>query len=212
MTSKNWAQQDIEWAINYVSGHETEAETATILDTGHEITILLPSGLPAYGAHFIGIFMMAPILVFMAITILFPARILWSGENMSATSALMTLVCLGLFWGLTKILKLMLTNRDLFPRLYFVTLGKQGIAMHFSRLQLPFNCPRMSILWQDIKTLKSSKLFFLPGLLLGTPMASTIEAISHSGEKVLIPFRVQRKQRQAVTEQIEKLIGGRINP
>jgi len=211
MTSKNWAQQDIEWAINYVSGHEAEAESATVLNTGHEITLLLPSGLPAYGAHFIGIFMMAPILVFMAILVLFPLRVLWPGGSFSGSAVVLILFCLLLFWGLAKILKLMLTNRDLFPRLYFVTLGKQGIVMHFSRLQLPFNRPRMSILWQDIKTLKRGKLFFLPGLLLGTPVASTLEVISHNGEKVLIPFRVGRKQRQAVTEQIENLIGCKIN-
>ncbi len=209
MTSKNWAEQDIEEAIKYISEHEVEAKSATILDTDHGITILLPQGLPAYGAHFIGIFMMAPILLFMAILIFFTIQILWSGAGLSGSSVLLTLLCLLLFWALTKILQLMMKNRDLFPRRYFATLGSTGVTMHFSRFQFPLNPPRMAIRWTDIKLIERSKSFFLPGLFCGNPITTTIAVNASNGEQVLIPFRLPENQSHVVAEQIETLISSR---
>lgn len=205
MNSQNWAENDIDQGINYLADHETEATTETILTTDREIKILLPSGLPAYGTNITGIFMMAPILLFIVILVLFPIQILWSA-GLSTTTGILSLLCIALAWGLKKVLQLMLKNRDLFPRCYFVTLGNNGIAMHFSRLHFPFHPSKMAVLWKDIQRVKRIRNLFLPGLFVGNPWATAIEVVSSNGKKIFIPFHLPQEKENAIAEKIESLI------
>lgn len=206
MSTLNWAEQDIERGISYLADHEQEAVDTTILNAGDDTRILLPSGLPAFGANFVGMFMMAPLLLFMLVLTVFPIQIISSGKDLSTTPIILIPICLGLLWGLTKVLRLMLKNRDLFPRCYFVTLGARGIAMHFTRLHFPFHRPRLSISWKDIHEVKKNTHVFMPILFLGTLRATTIDVIASSGEKVVIPFRLPGEKAVVTAEQIERLI------
>ena len=211
MNSQNWAEKDIDRGIKYLADHEEEALTETILPADDHTTILVPSGLPVYGANITGFFMMAPIMVFIVIIILFPIRILWSTQGLPVTTVIMSLVCLLLAWGLIKVFQLMLKNRDLFPRCYFVTLGHQGIAMHFTRLHFPFHPPRQSILWKKLKTVQRSKTLFLPALFFGSPWVTVIEVISTNGEKIFIPFRLPPDKFHATETEIKSLIANKIS-
>jgi len=210
MNTQNWAEQDIERGISYLADHEQEATDSTILTTGDGHRILLPTGLPAYGANIVGMFMMAPILLFMLVLTLFVLQIFGSGKILSTVSMVLILLCLALLLGLTRILRLMLKNRDLFPRCYFVTLGHRGIAMHFTRLHFPIHRPRMSIAWKDIQTVKKDSHTFMPVLFLGALRITTIDVVSSTGEKIIIPFRPTGKKAAATAEMIEKLIRQKI--
>lgn len=205
MNSQNWAEKDIERGINYLADHEEQATTETILTAEEDTTILLPSGLPVYGANITGIFMMAPLVLFIVILILFPIRILGSTHGLSSFTVALTVVFLLLAWGLTKVIQLMLKNRDLFPRCYFVTLGHQGIAMHFTRLHLPFYAPRMAITWKAIQTVQRSKTLFF-----GILRVTTVEVICSDGKKIVIPFRLSNEQSDATVNKIELLIQRKI--
>ena len=104
----------------------------------------------------------------------------------------------------------MLKNRELFPRCYFVTLGNRGIAMHFTRLHFPFHRPCMSISWKHIQSVKKDSYAFMPVLFFGTLRVTTVEVVSSTGEKVIIPFRLAGEKALATAEQIERLIRQKI--
>jgi hypothetical protein len=206
MNAQNWAEQDIDRGINYLSGNELEATENTILTAGDDLLILLPTGLPAVGANVVGMFMMAPLLLFMLVLTLFPIQILWSANSLSLTPVILVLLCLSLLWGLSKVFQLMLRNRDLFPRCYFVTLGARGIAMHFTRLHFPVQRPCMSIAWKDIQGVKKNTLAFMPFYFFGFLRATTVDVVSSSGDKVIIPFRLSDEKALATAKRIEELI------
>lgn len=210
MNTLNWAEKDIELGINYLADHEQEATDATFLTAGDDTRILLPTGLPAFGANVVGMFMMAPLLLFMLVLTLFPIQILWSANDLSLTRIILIVVCLALLWGLTKVLQLMLRNRDLFPRCYFVTLGAHGIAMHFTRLHFPCHRPRMSIAWKDIQTVEKNTHAFMPVLFLGALRVTSIDVVSSNGEKVIIPFWLPEEKTLTTADQIEGLIRQKI--
>ena len=67
MNQESWVKKDYQAGLNFIIDHEEEAASNTILATGVDVTILLPSGLPLYGTGFYGIFMLAPIVLFMLI-------------------------------------------------------------------------------------------------------------------------------------------------
>lgn len=205
MNSQNWAEKDIERGINYLADHEEQATTETILTVEEDTTILLPSGLPVYGANITGIFMMAPLFLFIVILILFPIRILGSTHGLSSFTLALSIVFLLLGWGLTKVIQLMLKNRDLFPRCYFVTLGRQGIAMHFTRLHLPFHAPRAAVTWKEVQTVRRRTTLFF-----GILRVTAVEVICSGGKKIIIPFRLPSKQSDATANKIELLIQRKI--
>jgi hypothetical protein len=210
MNTQNWAEQDIDRGISYLAEHEPEATDTPIVKADDDTQILLPTGLPAFGANIVGMFMMAPLLLFMLVLTLFPLQIILSGNGLSITSAILIGLCLALLWGLTKVFQLMLKNRDLFPRCYFVTLGAHGIAMHFSRLHFPFHRPRMSIAWKDIQTAKKNTHAYMPVLFLGILRVPTVDVVSSTGDTVIIPFRLPEEKALTTAEQIERLIGQKI--
>ncbi len=210
MNPQNWAEQDIERGIKYLADHEPEAAEASILTTADDLHILLPTGLPAFGANVVGMFMMAPLLLFMLVVTVFPLQIIWSAKSFSLTPIILILVCFGLLWGLIKVFQLMLKNRDLFPRCYFVTLGARGIAMHFTRLHFPLHQPSLSITWKDIKEVEKNTLAFMPFFFCGALQARTLDVISSSGDRVIIPFRLSAEKALATADEIEILIRQKI--
>ncbi len=211
MNAQNWAEQDIDRGMSYLADHEQEAINATILTAGDDTKILLPTGLPAFGANVVGMFMTAPLVLFMLILTLFPLfsiQNLWNGLALSKIQAtILIVISLALLWGLTKVFRLMLKNRELFPRCYFVTLGMRGVSMHFTRLHFPFHRPRMSIVWKDIQAVKINTAAFMPVLFFGALRVTTIEVVSSNGEKIIIPFRLPSEKALAMSHQIEQLIG-----
>jgi hypothetical protein len=207
MNAQNWAEQDIDKGMGYLEDHEQKATDANILTTDDNIKILLPTGLPAFGANVVGMFMMAPLILFMMILTVFPLQLLWSETALTQNLIFLILLSTALLGGLVIVFRLMLKNRELFPRSYFVTLGERGITMHFSRLHFPFNRPRLSIPWKDIEVVKKNTTAFMPILFLGILRATTVEVISSSGEKVIIPFRLPAEKAITTAEDIEQLIG-----
>jgi hypothetical protein len=207
MNAKNWAEQDIDQGMSYLEDHEKEATDGNILTAGDNIKILLPTGLPTFGANVVGMFMMAPIIMFMIVLTVFPLQLFLSGTALTQNLIFLILLSIALLGGLVIVFRLMLRNRELFPRCYFVTLGKHGIAMHFSRLHFPFKRPRLSIPWKDIEVVKKNTTVFMPILFLGILRATTIEVISSNGEKVIIPFRLTAEKAIIRVEEIKRLIG-----
>ena len=207
MTQPDWSSQDYASARKFLAENEEQAASDTVLDAGDGLTVILPTGLPAYGMSFPGIFMLAPLIVFMAILILFPVLGFVTQWDITLTTLIITAGCAIMFWGFTRILRLMFANRDLFPQICFVTLGRKGIAMHFSRLHFPFRSSRTSIPWKKITSAQKTTCLFLPALLFGNPFADSIEVLSEkSGEKILIPFRLPEHQADAVKDAVENLI------
>jgi hypothetical protein len=206
MNTQNWAEQDIDRGMSYLEDHEQEATESTILTAGDDTKILLPTGLPAFGANVMGMFMMAPLILFMLILTVFPLQLLWSGNALTQNLIFLILLSFALLWGVTKVFRLMLKNRDLFPRCYFVTLGARGIAMHFTRLHFPFNLPCLSITWKDIQTVQKNTTAFMPVLFLGALRVTTVDVVASNGEKIIIPFRLSDEKAIATAEQIEQLI------
>ncbi len=206
MNALNWAEKDIERGMSYLADHEQEATDTPILIAGDDTKVLLPIGLPAFGANVVGMFMMAPLILFMLVLTLFPLQLLLSGNALTKNLVFLVLMSFALLWGLGKVFRLMLKNRELFPRCYFVTLGTCGIAMHFTRLHFPFHRPSMAIEWKNIQTVKKSTHAFMPVLFLGILQVPAVEVVSSTGEKIIIPFRLPKEEALSTAEQIERLI------
>ena len=132
MNQENWVKKDYQAGLNFIIDHEEEAASNTILATEVDVTILLPSGLPLYGTGFYGIFMLAPIVLFMLIISYF-IFIIFSTQSLEIQTQI--LVAVGgflLLWALAKALKILTSSRNLFPRKYFSTMGLHGIAANYS--------------------------------------------------------------------------------
>ena len=65
MNQVNWSNKDYQNGLIFISSYEDKAASKTIISTDKNVTLILPSGLPIYGVGFYGIFMLAPIVLFM---------------------------------------------------------------------------------------------------------------------------------------------------
>lgn len=200
-----WNKQDFETALYYLADHEEEARSSAILDAGYGVTVILPHGLPSVGMTFHGIFMLAPIFIFFIFLGVVIAYGLLGGGP-SSLIALLVVVCILLFWGLTKALKLLLKSRELFPRRYFVTLGSRGIAMHFAWWQIPGRNSRAAIPWKELKSVRRGETFFLSALLRGATSVATVEVESLRGEKAAVPVHLPGNESAAILKDIEEAI------
>ena len=210
MKPPSWSLEDFETGLHYIANHEDEAEASTILDTGFGVTIILPRGLPLSGLTFHGVFMAAPILVFTLVLAGF--IILGVLENWGINAITISLASLSmiLLWGLSKALKLLLSNRELFPRCHFVTLGRKGIAMHFARFQFPIYNPRTAITWENVtKIHRGTCCILLTAFIKGITSTQTIEVQSLE-EKVIIPFHLSKRESATYADAIEKAIKTRM--
>lgn len=206
MNPIGWNKKDYAIAYIFLSENEDESESATVLETGKDVSVILPQGLPALGVGFLGLFMSAPILVFMVILLLFPVLGFTGPWELNRNTVAITLTCGLLLFGFVKVVRLMLKNRDLFPRKYFVTLGNQGIAMHFSRLHVPSNNPKTAIPWERVRSVKKSSSLFLMALFLGRPIVASVEVESSDGRKLIIPVPLEKSGKLMEAERIINLI------
>ena len=67
MNQEKWSKIDYQIALNFIAENEDITTSDPILVTEKNVTAILPSGLPLYGSGFYGIFMLAPIILFMVI-------------------------------------------------------------------------------------------------------------------------------------------------
>ncbi len=163
----DWNKKDYESARAWIADHEEDAQESAILETPNGLAILIPKGLPALGAGLHGYLMLSPIPVIMAVLLLIPILRVFGDLPVNAVTLSITGICITLTGAFIYILKLMTRNRDLFPRKYFVTLGDEGIAMHFSLVHYPYRNPKAFIPWEEVKTLKRVKCFFFPAIFIG---------------------------------------------
>ena len=205
MNQENWVKKDYQAGLNFIIDHEEEAASNTILATEVGVTILLPSGLPLYGAGFYGIFMLAPIVLFMLI-ISYLIFIIFSTQSLEIqTQILLPTGGFFLLWALAKTLKLVTLSRDLFPRKYFSTLGVYGIAAHYSNSHFPGHS-RVAIEWDQIDSIRTYSSFFLPGVFVGTLKTFIVEVASKNATILKIPFHSTDEQAPIISQKILELI------
>jgi len=188
MTNQNWASKNYDLADAYISEHEEDTQARAVIDCGKGVHAILPKGLPALKIRFHGLFMIAPLPILIACVIFLPLSGFLGEWEVNGTTLGISLLCLLMLAGLIRVILVMLNNRDMFPRKYFVTLGPEGMAMHFSRIHFPAANPKASITWNDIESVQRVSSFFLPALLLGRPIVPTLQIISRSGPVAFIPL------------------------
>jgi hypothetical protein len=150
--------------------------------------------------------MIAPLPLLMACVIFLPLSGFLGEWEVNGTTLGISLLCLLMLAGLMRVILVMLNNRDMFPRKYFVTLGPEGLAMHFSRIHFPSANPKASIDWKDVKSIKRTSSFFLPALLLGRPTVPALQVDSHQGPVVTIPILLPPSTLEKEFTEIEALI------
>ena len=210
MTDENWASKNYDLADDYVSEHEEEAQARAVIDCGKEVHAILPKGLPALKIRFHGLFMIAPLPILIACVIFLPLSGFLGEWEVNATTLGISLMCLLMLAGLMRVILVMLNNRDMFPRKYFVTLGPEGLAMHFSRIHFPAANPKAFIAWNDIESVQRASSFFLPALLLGRPTIPALQIASRKGPVVIIPMLLPPSTLEKEFAQVEALIQQRL--
>jgi hypothetical protein len=206
MPQLNWADRDYEVGYDALLDY-SDPETPTLFNAKETLQLILPEGLPVFGLHWIGAVMIAPILVFISILALLPIIIIAGSHATWINGIITTGMCLILLWGFSFVLKLMILNRDIFPRRYFSFFGSDGIAVRFSRLHFPMQNPKMELAWNEIKSLHIVRKFFLPGLLVANPYVLFIEAQAQGDRNISIPISPKENNIQFLVGEIEKRSG-----
>ncbi len=188
MNNENWASKNYDHADTYIEEHEEETQSRAVIDCGKGVHAVLPKGLPALKIRFHGLFMIAPLPILMACVIFLPLSGFLGEWEVNMTTLGITLLCLLMLAGLIRVILVMLNNRDMFPRKYFVTLGPEGIAMHFTRIHFPVADPKAFIAWKDIESVERTSSLFLPALLLGRPTVPSLRIVSQQGSVVTVPM------------------------
>lgn len=206
MAPSSWSKKDFESARAWIAGHEEEARTAVIMKTGTGAAAILPGGLMAFGAGIHGYMMFSPLPVLMGILAFIPIFAVVDGWPINLITTSITGGCIILLAALLFVTRLMLRNRELFPRIYFVTLGTEGIAMHFSRFHYPFRNPKAAIAWKDIKSLERKNNSFASASFSGIFPITAIETVSVKGERVSIPLNFSPSKLTPALDEIETII------
>ena len=206
MTDEGWTSKNYDLADAYISEHEEETQARAVIDCGKEVHAILPKGLPALKIRFNGLFMIAPLPILIACVIFLPLSGFLGEWEVNGTTLGISLMCLLMLAGLMRVILVMLNNRDMFPRKYFVTLGPEGLAMHFSRIHFPAANPKAFIAWKDIESVQRAPSFFLPALLLGRPTVPTLQIVSRNGPVVTIPMLLPPSPLEKEFAQVEALI------
>lgn len=187
MKHSDWAQKDYEIARAFIEDHEELASKNPLLDCGQGVTAILPLEVPGLGFRLHGLIMLAPLPLFIVCAILVPIFGFSGNWEISLTTISITFGCAIMILGLFRAIRLVVGQRETFPRQYFSTIGPQGLSMHFSRLQIPFCNPRQELLWKNMEHFELTKIFFLPGILIFKPMLSAVSAKSKEGTSVILP-------------------------
>ncbi len=199
MNRSDWSRSDYTIGLDFIKENEEEAKISTFLDAGSGVTVALPTGLPLYGMGLYSAFILAPIPLFMLSVAYFLVAFLFSGYGTATTLFMVIGGCLFMLWGLGKVLQVLFAVRDLFERKFFTTLGKKGVAMHFSRWHFPLQ-PKTAIAWNDVESMRVTRPLFLPGLLVAIWQITVFEIIAKNGERVKIPFHT--KNAESIIEEI----------
>ena len=200
MNNLEWSKSDYAIGLDFITQNEEQAKASTLLDAGSELTVALPTGLPLYGMGLYSAFILAPILLFILIVTYFLVAYLFSGHGTTATLFMVISGCLFMLWGLGKVLQLLFSARELFTRKFFTTLGKKGVAMHFS-----LQC-QTAIAWNDVESTQVTTTLFIPGLLVGVPRTTIFQITAKNGELLKIPFHPKKDGAQSVIEAIGRQI------
>ena len=206
MNNAHWTSKNYDRADAYVAAHEEETKTRAVIDCGDGVYAILPKGLPALKMRFHGLFMIAPLPLLMACVIFLPLSGFLGEWEINTTTLGISLLCLVMLAGLIRVIVVMLNIRDMFPRKYFVTLGPEGLAMHFSRIHFPAGHPKAFIPWNEVASADRTSAFFLPALLLGRLSVPALRVASQKGAPVVIPLRSPKPERENDFERIENLI------
>ena len=204
MAAPQWSKNNFESARAWIAEHEDEARTAVILKTGDGVTAVLPGGMAAFGTGFHGCLMFSPLPVFMAILLLVPILGVAGGWPLNWATIIISAGCAVLIGALLYVTRLLTSNRDLFPRTHFVTLGDEGIAMHFSRLNYPSRNPKAAIAWTDIKLIERKKM--PSAAFLGILPKTAIEVVSINGERMAILLNFPPAILKPTLDEIETII------
>lgn len=206
MNNQKWVSKDYDHAEAYIADHEEETQTCAVIDCGQGIHALLPKGLPALAIRFQGLFMIAPLPLLMACVIFLPLSGFLGEWEVNPTTLGISILCLLMFAGLMRVILVMLKNRDMFPRKYFVTLGPEGLAMHFSRIHFPATHPRAFIAWKDVQSVERTSSFFFPAMLLGRPTVPALRIVSRHGPVITVPMLLPTAMLEKEFTQAESLI------
>lgn len=206
MNHENWTSKNYDQADAYIAVHEEETKIRAVLDCGQGVHAVLPKGLPALKIRFHGLFMIAPLPLLMACVVFLPLSGFLGEWEVNATTLGISLLCLLMLAGLMRVILVMLNNRDMFPRKYFVTLGPEGLAMHFSRTHFPAANPKAFIVWQEVESVQRASTFFLPALLLGRPTVPALQVVSRNRLVVTIPMLLPSPTLEEELTQTETLI------
>ena len=206
MDNENWTSKNYDHADAYLEEHEEEIRTLAVIDCGKGIHAVLPKGLPALKIRFHGLFMIAPLPLLMACVIFLPLSGFLGEWEVNSTTLGISLMCLLMLAGLLRVIIVMLKVRDMFPRAYFVTLGPEGLAMHFSRIHFPTANPKVCIAWKDVASVQRTSSLFLPAWLLGRPTVPALQVSSRHGPSVIIPMLLAPSTLEEAFTQTEALI------
>ena len=193
MSKVKWAQSNYAIGLDFITQNEEQAKASTLLDAGCGVTVALPTGLPLYSLGLYSAFILAPILLFIMVVAYFLVAFLFSGHGTTGTLFMISGACIFMLWGLGKVLQILFSVRELFPIKFFATLGKEGVAMHFSRWHFPLQS-QTAIAWNDVESTRVTTALFLPGLLVGIPKTTILEITAKNGELLKIPFHPKNTQ------------------
>ncbi len=206
MNSPHWSQTDRARAQESLE----DTPLAPWVDCKDGLVAVCPQGWPALGMRFHGAIMLAPLPVLMAAVLMMLVRLLREGGVWSATTLGVTLFLLVLLFGLARAFQMLTRTRELFPIKYFVTLGTQGAAMHFSRFHFPFRDPKTRLEWTEVESAQRTTGFFFPTWLTGRFRIPMLEIRSAAGQSIVIPI-LQRRQQEQDMRTIEKLFREKTN-
>jgi len=206
MDNENWTSKNYDHADAYLVEHEEEIQTRAVIDCGKGVHAILPKGLPALKIRFHGLFMIAPLPILIACVIFLPLSGFLGEWEVNMTTLGISALCLLMLAGLIRVILVMLNNRDMFPRAYFVTLGPEGLAMHFSRIHFPAAHPKAYIAWKDVESVQRTSCFFLPALLLGRPSVPALQITSRHGPVITLPMLLSSSTLEEEFTQTEALI------
>jgi 4-amino-4-deoxy-L-arabinose transferase-like glycosyltransferase len=206
MNIENWTSKNYDHADDFIAEHEEETKTHAVIDCGKGVHAVLPKGLPALKIRFHGLFMIAPLPLLMACVTFLPLSGFLGEWEVNGTTLGISALCLLMLAGLIRVIMVMLNNRDMFPRKYFVTLGPEGAAMHFSRIHFLADNPKAFIAWKDVESVQRVSSFFLPALLLGRPTVPALQIVSRQGPVVILPMNLPSDTLEKEFSQAETLI------
>lgn len=210
MNRPEWCETDFRKAEVFLEEHEADQPDTALFDCGDGLYAVIPRGLPALGVRFYGLFMLAPLPVLLASVVVLVLFGFKDDVTLNATTLGVFAISVVLIIGLVRVMHLILQNRALFPRNYFVTLGKNGIAMHYSRKHFPFHNPRAWLTWHDIKSVEPGNGLFLPAFLIGLPFITYPKVQGENGVEVDLPFRLSRARQAEQMEAVLNLIHNNI--